>query len=208
MVLSEGGDHRMSKLTDTQAVILSTASQREDGTVLPLTIDLKGGAVQKVLASLERKGLIARMGEPRGDDPPPLRITRVGLEALGVEPDGDVDEAPFVEVTDAPQGGTEAQEPAPAAQEAAVPETAPAARPRAVREGTRQAQMIELLRRPEGATIEQIAEATGWQHHTVRGAISGALKKRLGLTVEATRTREVGPDKTGAKGSSTVYRII
>jgi hypothetical protein len=67
--------------------------------------------------------------------------------------------------------------------------------------------MIELLRRPEGATVEQIAEATGWQHHTIRGAISGALKKKLGLTVEATRTREVGPNKTGAKGSSTVYRI-
>ena len=62
--------------------------------------------------------------------------------------------------------------------------------------------MIELLKRPEGATVEQIAAATGWQHHTIRGAISGALKKKLGLTVEATRTREVGPNKTGAKGST------
>ncbi len=68
--------------------------------------------------------------------------------------------------------------------------------------------MIELLRRPEGATVEQIAKATGWQKHTIRGAISGALKKKLGLTIEATRTREVGPEKTGAKGSTTVYRII
>ena len=68
--------------------------------------------------------------------------------------------------------------------------------------------MIDMLKRPEGATVEQIAAATGWQHHTIRGAISGALKKKLGLTVEATRTREVGPNKTGAKGSSTVYRII
>jgi hypothetical protein len=65
--------------------------------------------------------------------------------------------------------------------------------------------MIELLKTPEGATVEQIAAATGWQHHTIRGAISGALKKKLGLTVEATRTREVGPNKTGAKSSSTVY---
>jgi Protein of unknown function (DUF3489) len=73
------------------------------------------------------------------------------------------------------------------------------------RAGTKQAHMIELLKRPEGATVEQIAAATGWQHHTIRGAISGALKKKLGLTVEA--TREVGPNKTGAKGSSTVYRI-
>ena len=75
------------------------------------------------------------------------------------------------------------------------------------RAGTKQAQMIELLKRPEGATVEQIAQATGWQHHTIRGAISGALKKKLGLTVETTRTREVGPNQTGAKGSTTVYRI-
>jgi hypothetical protein len=76
------------------------------------------------------------------------------------------------------------------------------------RAGTKQAHMIELLQRPEGATVAQIAEATGWQHHTIRGAISGALKKKLGLNVEATRTREVGPNKTGAKGSSTIYRIL
>ncbi len=75
------------------------------------------------------------------------------------------------------------------------------------RAGTKQALMIDMLKRPEGATVEQIAAATGWQHHTIRGAISGALKKKLGLTVEATRTREVGPNKTGAKGSATVYRI-
>jgi hypothetical protein len=67
--------------------------------------------------------------------------------------------------------------------------------------------MIEMLKRPEGATVEQIAAATGWQHHTIRGAISGALKKKLGLTVEATRIREVGPNQAGAKGSATVYRI-
>jgi hypothetical protein len=68
----------------------------------------------------------------------------------------------------------------------------------APRAGTKQAQMIEMLRRPEGATVDQIAAATGWQHHTIRGAISGSLKKKLGLTVEATRIREVGPNKTGA----------
>ena len=108
--------------------------------------------------------------------------------------------------------------PAPAA-EAATPakrgakakakpaKAAPAEKP-TPRAGTKQAQMIELLMRPEGATVEQIAAATGWQHHTIRGAISGALKKKLGLNVEATRTREVGPNKTGAKGSSTVYRIV
>ena len=98
-----------------------------------------------------------------------------------------------------------------AAPAAGEPEAAPAGVPTAKptpRAGTKQALMIDLLKRPEGATVEQIAAATGWQHHTIRGAISGALKKKLGLTVEATRTREVGPNKTGAKGSSTVYRIV
>jgi hypothetical protein len=119
------------------------------------------------------------------------------------------------EAATAPQDGEETPpttempevaEPAPTAAEAA-PEAPAAARP-TQRAGTKQAQMIEMLKRPEGATVAQIAEATGWQHHTIRGAISGALKKKLGLTIQATRTREVGPNKTGAKGSSTVYRIV
>jgi hypothetical protein len=217
----------MTKLSDTQAVILSTASQRDDGAVLPLpdTLKLTGGALAKVLGSLEAKGLIEQQGTPRGDDPPPLRITRAGLEAIGVvehEPDSTA-----VTVTDAPQYPPGAQEvdtspqepqaPAAPAQGAKAPaaakrkakpaKAAPTDKP-TPRAGTKQAQMIELLQRPEGATVAQIAEATGWQHHTIRGAISGALKKKLGLTVEATRTREVGPNKVGAKGSTTVYRIV
>jgi outer membrane biosynthesis protein TonB len=94
-----------------------------------------------------------------------------------------------------------------AAKAAKPAKAAPAGKP-TPRTGTKQAKLIELLRRPEGATVEQIAEATGWQKHTIRGAISGALKKKLGLKVEAIRIREVGPNKTGAKGSSTVYRIV
>ena len=72
------------------------------------------------------------------------------------------------------------------------------------RAGTKRALMIDMLKikRPEGATVEQIAAATGWQHHTIRGGIpSGALKKKLGLTVEAIRTGEVGPNKTGARAA-------
>jgi transposase len=71
----------------------------------------------------------------------------------------------------------------------------------------KEAHIIEMLRRPEGATVEQIAEGTGWQHHSIRCAIRTRLKKKFKLPVEATRTREVGT-KTGAKGSTTVYRII
>lgn len=66
-----------------------------------------------------------------------------------------------------------------------VADGAPTAKPPAVkpRTGTKQALMIEMLRRDEGATIDQIAEATGWRRHTCRGAISGALKKKLGLAI-------------------------
>jgi predicted ArsR family transcriptional regulator len=199
----------MTKLSDTQAVILSAASQRDEGAVLPLpeTLRIKGGAVNKVLGSLKAKGLIDHQGVPRGDDPPPLCITRAGLEAISVEPEEQTEAAP---ATAADTGATaaEAADTEGQAQSAEPADTrADDAAARAPRAGTKQARMIEMLKRPEGATVEQIAAATGWQHHTIRGAISGALKKKLGLTVEATRTREVGPNKTGAKGSSTVYRI-
>jgi DNA-binding MarR family transcriptional regulator len=227
MVLSDDGDHPMTKLSDTQAVILSAASQRDDGAVLPLpeTLKIKGGAVDKVLGSLKAKGLIDHIGAPRGDDPPPLRITRAGLAAIGVELEDDAPEGATpadtgatsadagaqaidaaAPVTEADSAATLAKTGKAAKRKAKVTKAASAEKP-TPRTGTKQAQMIEMLKRPEGATVEQIAEATGWQHHTIRGAISGALKKKLGLTVEATRTREVGPNKTGAKGSTTVYRI-
>jgi hypothetical protein len=227
MVLSDNGDHPMTKLSDTQAVILSAASQREDGGVLPLpeTLKIKGGAVDKVLGSLKAKGLIDHLGAPRGDDPPPLRITRAGLEAIGIETEDDAAERATpadtgatsadagaqaihaaARVTEADRAATPAKKGKPAKARARVTKATPAEKP-TPRAGTKQAQMIEMLKRPEGATVEQIAAATGWQHHTIRGAISGALKKKLGLTIEATRTREVGPNKAGAKGSSTVYRI-
>jgi hypothetical protein len=115
------------------------------------------------------------------------------LQAIGVE-------------TDAGRAATRAKKGKAAKSKARVTKAASADKP-TPRARTKQALMIEMLKRPEGATVEQIAEATGWQYHTIRGAISGALRKKLGLTVEATRTREVGPNKTGAKGSSTVYRI-
>ena len=48
---------------------------------------------------------------------------------------------------------------------------------------TKQQMLIDLLKRPDGATIDEIVTATSWQKHTARGAMSGALKKRLGLTI-------------------------
>jgi hypothetical protein len=57
---------------------------------------------------------------------------------------------------------------------------------------SKQDQLIGLLRRPNGATIDELAKATGWQPHSVRGAISGALKKRLGLAVASERSEKRG----------------
>jgi hypothetical protein len=75
------------------------------------------------------------------------------------------------------------------------------------REGTKQEAVLALLRREEGATIAQICESTGWQQHTVRGFFAG-LKKRQGIEVQVLeRVRQVGPNKEGARGSYSIYRI-
>ena len=65
------------------------------------------------------------------------------------------------------------------------------------RETSKQATVISMLKRTEGATIDQICEATGWQPHTVRGAMAGALKKKLGLDIQSSKE----------SGGSRTYRI-
>jgi hypothetical protein len=62
---------------------------------------------------------------------------------------------------------------------------------------SKQQRMIDMLRRPEGATIAQLGKAFGWQPHTVRGAISGALKKKLGLKIASEKRA----------GGERIYRI-
>jgi hypothetical protein len=56
---------------------------------------------------------------------------------------------------------------------------------RKTREGTKQALVIEMLRRPEGASIAEIVEATSWASHTTRGFLAGALKRKLGLAIDS-----------------------
>ncbi len=73
-----------------------------------------------------------------------------------------------------------------------------ATKPRGAHAGTKQALLIDLLKRKTGATIADIVHATGWQAHSVRGAISGTLKKKLGLTVTSETTEKRGR----------VYRIV
>ncbi|MBB5220348.1 hypothetical protein HNP73_000269 [Amaricoccus macauensis] len=191
----------MPKLSDTQAVILSAAAQREDRNVLPLPGSLRGGAAAKVVGALLSRGLIAEMttnSETKADTALNriwrndedgrailLRITDAGLAVIGIEPEGD----------SAPVGADEA--PSAEAPEDAPTETKAAPKARTPREGTKQAQLIAMLRAPEGATIAEIVAATDWLPHTVRGAFAGALKKKLGL--------EVTSEKVEGRGR--VYRL-
>lgn len=93
---------------------------------------------------------------------------------------------------------------------AVLAEPASAARgpgaPREPREGTKREKVLALLRRPEGASGPQLIEATGWAPHTVRGFLAGLQRKGTAVTV-LERVRQVGPNKDGAKGSYTVYRV-
>ena len=118
-----------------------------------------------------------------------LRITAAGLDTIGVESatalgatEGDA--AAGIEPDSAPGGGSTAALAEAERQGSATVQESPAPRPEAQtgksREGTKQAQLIAMLKRPEGATIEQIVEATGWPPHNMRGPLAGAVKKHSG----------------------------
>lgn len=149
----------MTPLSDTQRILLSTASTRESGSVLPLLITLKpGGGVSKAVAALINHGLAE---ERPTDDAAIVRrtdddgrygvfITAMGLAAIGIEPGADED------------GGDSAGIDAPAVV---------AARP------TKITIVLDLLRRPDGASMAELIEATGWLPHTTRAAMTGLRKK-------------------------------
>jgi len=186
------------KLSDSQLVVLSTACQRPDAFVFPVTLKLKGNAIGNVLKSLLTRGLLEEI-PGRADDtiwryddegaPLTLRATRTAFEALGIEPDDTLTGDTAGTDETAAAEATEPAEPAPVAPTGATA--------RKTREGSKQAQLIGMLKRPEGASIEEIVAAFGWQAHTVRGAIAGALKKKLGLDVTS--------EKVDGRGR--VYRI-
>ncbi len=180
----------MPKLTDTQLVILSAGAQREDGAALPVpkSLKIKGGAVTKTLEGLRRKGLLeekltsreaAAWREGKNGRRMMLVITEAGLRAIDGEPAGESSKQPT-------PSKARAKKPRGRAERKTV-----AAKPKgeksrtAVRQGTKQALLIDLLKRKNGATIEQMTAKTSWQAHSVRGAISGALKKKLGLAVSS-----------------------
>ncbi len=192
----------MPRLTDTQLVILSAAAERADGAVLPLPKSLKarGGALTSTIRSLLKKGLVAE--QPAARDAAAWREAEDGPRVMLVITDAGMQEIGVAAGHESKTQGTSIKKQSKArhqriTRKAADPnlkaEIVPAVRP-----GTKQALLIDLLKRKRGATIDDIVAATGWQPHSVRGAISGTLKKKLGLTVAS----EV------ANGRGRVYRII
>lgn len=164
----------MTNLTDTQTLILTRASTRPGNLAMPLPEGLHGAAAKKVIALMVERGLIeevdadTRRREPlwreTGDGHGTTLIaTEAGLDAIGIEPV-------------VAQAMAALRKPSPEQQELA-PETP--------RKGTKQAELIALLQAPDGASITEITAVTGWQAHSVRGAISGQLKKKLGLAVSS-----------------------
>jgi hypothetical protein len=154
------------------------------------------GALSIVLTSLLKRGLLRERLAGREDEvwrehdgeKLTLILTEDGLKAVGAE---------SAESHTLKAGAAKAQVKSRSQGAAAkASKRSHAGRPGQAPE-TKQARLVGLLKRKAGATIDEVMEATGWQAHSVRGAISGTLKKKLGLKVES----EI------ADGRGRVYRI-
>ena len=167
-----------TQLTPAQHAILAYALEHTSGKIDWFPDNIKGGARKKVLDSLFNRTLITSDGTH-------WFVAAEGYDAMGRERPAP---APVVADPELDAAVTAAE--ATWAQEKAD------AKPR-TRENSKQATVIQMLQRPEGATVQQICETTGWQAHTVRGTFAGAFKKKLGLTIVSDKPQ----------GGERIYRI-
>ena len=194
------------KFNDTQLVLLSAASQRDDHCVVP-PAGPKGGQAQKAAAKLLQAGLVkeirARAGAPiwRRDDETgqtfALKLTAAGAKAITVEDTGPSEggavrpaDHPIDCVDRMPQFGLD--------RAGAIDEPNSGVAPSAMspRSGSKIAQVIELVQRSDGATLAELVAATSWLPHTTRAALTGLRKRGFAVGIDRA-------DK--ARGS--VYRI-
>ena len=160
-----------TQLSATQAEILKVAAYRPDGNIEPLPPALRGGARTKVINGLLSRALIE--ASPEGDSER-FVLTDAAFAAVGRKR-----KTPVATLQDVKVDATAAKDVADMAANAA-------AKPRS-RETSKQAQVIAMLKRPEGATISQICAATGWLPHTTRGFFAGCCKKKLGLNLTSAK---------------------
>lgn len=188
----------MTKLTDTQLIILSSACRNEDGLAIRPE-NMKTAAAEKLAASLQSKGFAreirAKSGTPvwREDGQGKaysLKILKAGREAIGVAEEDDGADTSSVE----PPAAKPKQS---AAIQRTKSETPPARTDREPRAGSKRALLIALLQRAEGATLDDLIAATGWLPHTTRAALTGLRK--TGLTIERSR-----PEQSAVS----IYRIM
>ena len=190
-----------TRLTETQWMVLSAASQRDDHCAM-LPSRLRGGAAQKVVQKLIDLGLVeavhARGDLPvwrREDDrcPMALRLTSRGLERIEAER-GEL--GPNQQVLEQEVGAKMEESRGRARRNRRSRVEAAAGRPASgARAGSKQARVIAMLQRPEGATLPAIMAVTGWQPH--RGFFSAVVRRKLGL--------ELASEKAGAQR---LYRIV
>lgn len=183
-----------TNLTPAQHAILAKAINTSAGKIDWFPDNIKGGARKKVLDGMFNRALITTDGTDwfvaaEGYDT--LGMPRPGVNKTGI----DQFEANLDQIIANAEGAPVAtSDPEP---EAAVTSAeATWVKPR-TRDNSKQAEVIRMLQRPEGATIGQICTATGWQAHTVRGTFAGAFKKKLGLTILSDKPQ----------GGERVYRI-
>lgn len=150
------------QLSPTQHQMLRHAAEHNSGKLIWFPDNIKGGARTKVIESLSKRGLIT-------PDETHWLVSEQGYRALGL---------PHREVI------------IPAASDSVnASQTTDTQKPRS-RDNSKQARVIAMLKRPEGATIDQICEMTKWQSHTARGFFATALKKKLGLTITSEKPKD------------------